>query len=331
MTISMKKSLMAAAFLVPSMAMNVAAAQSYNMTVAGASPGGLWSLLGAGLDSAMKAEFPGSTVTYQTSGGGLANVAVLQRDDASLAIIEDAVLQRARDGEAPFREPTDDIRVLANLYTWAPMQPVMREAFAQEYGIDSFADIGEVKPPITVAINKRGNIASSIAETMLETIGASAEEIESWGGDVIYAASSEQSGLIQDRRADMILNSLFVGHSSLMQAGASVDLTMLPLSEDIVQEVTESTGTTPFVIPGGAYDWLPNDVPTVSISATLAVRSDMDEEQAYDLTKAFYENYEKIANVHPAMKDLSPEIMASVDVIPYHDGALRYLKEAGLR
>ncbi|MBB3142152.1 TAXI family TRAP transporter solute-binding subunit [Halomonas organivorans] len=331
MTMSIKKTLMAAALVVPAMAANVASAQSYNMTVAGASPGGLWSLLGAGLDSAMKAEFPGSTVTYQTSGGGLANVAVLQRDDASLAIIEDAVLQRARDGEPPFREPSDDLRVIANLYTWAPMQPVIREAFAEEYDIDSFADIGEVKPPITIAINKRGNIASSVAETMLETIGASPEELKSWGGDLIYAASSEQSGLIQDRRADMILNSLFVGHSSLMQAGTSVDLTLLPLSDDIVQEITQKTGTTPFVIPGGSYDWAPNDIPTVSISATLAVRSDMDEQQAYDLTKAVYENYEKIANVHPAMRSLTPEIMASVDVIPYHDGAMRYLKEAGLR
>ena len=80
MKITLKKALMTAALVVPSLAMNIAAAQSYNMTVAGASPGGLWSLLGAGLDSAMKAEFPGSTVTYQTSGGGLANVAVLQRD-----------------------------------------------------------------------------------------------------------------------------------------------------------------------------------------------------------------------------------------------------------
>ncbi|MEQ5856891.1 TAXI family TRAP transporter solute-binding subunit [Halomonas sp. YLB-10] len=331
MKLSIKKTLMTAALVLPGLMMNVAAAQSYNLTVAGASPGGLWSLLGAGLDSAMKAEFPGSTVTYQTSGGGLANVAVLQRNDASLAIIEDAVLQRAREGEAPFREPTDDIRVLANLYTWAPMQPVMREAFAEEYDIDSFADIGEVKPPITIAINKRGNIASSVAETMLETIGASPEEVKRWGGDIIYAASGEQANLIQDRRADMILNSLFVGHSSLMQAGTSVDLTLLPLPEEIVQAVTASTGTTPFVIPGGAYEWAPNDVPTVSISATLAVRSDMDEQQAYDLTKAIYENYEKIAGVHPAMKTLSPEIMASVEVTPYHDGAARYLKEAGLR
>ncbi|QOR37974.1 TAXI family TRAP transporter solute-binding subunit [Billgrantia diversa] len=332
MKVSIKNSVMAMALVVPGLMMNAASAQEYNLTVAGASPGGLWSLLGAGLDSALKAEYSGSTVTYQTSGGGIANVAVLQRGDASLGIVEDAVLQLARDGEDPFREAVnDDIRVLSYLYTWAPMQAVIREEFAEKHGISSFEDIAEVKPPITIAINKRGNIASSVAEAMLEAIGAGPEEIKSWGGDIIYAASSEQSGLIQDRRIDMFLNSLFVGQSSIMQAASSVDVNLLPLSEDVIQEVTEKTGTNAFTIPGGAYEWAPDETPTVSISATLAVRSDMDEAMAYNLTKALYENYEKISGVHPAMESLTPEIMANVEVVPYHDGAERYLKEVGLR
>ena len=332
MKISIKKSVMAMALVVPGLMMNVASAQEYKLTVAGASPGGLWSLLGAGLDSAVKAEYPGSTVTYQTSGGGIANVAVLQRGDASLGMVEDAVLQLARDGAAPFREPVnDDIRVLAYLYTWAPMQAVMRKEFAEKHGISSFEDIAEVKPPITIAINKRDNIASNVAETMLEAIGAGPDELKSWGGDIIYAASSEQSGLLQDRRIDMLLNSLFVGQSSIMQAASSVDVKLLPLSEDTIQEVSEKTGTSAFTIPGGAYDWAPEETQTVSVSTALAVRSDMDEEMAYNLTKALYENYDKIANVHPAMESLTPEVMADVDVVPYHDGAERYLKEVGLR
>ena len=78
MKISIRKTLLAA-FVVPGLMMStVSAAESYNLTVAGASPGGLWSLLGAGLDSALKAEYPDSTVTYQTSGGGIANVTIIE-------------------------------------------------------------------------------------------------------------------------------------------------------------------------------------------------------------------------------------------------------------
>ncbi|MCE8014366.1 TAXI family TRAP transporter solute-binding subunit [Halomonas daqingensis] len=332
MKISIKKTVVAMALVVPGLVMNIASAQSYNLTVSGASPGGLWSLLGAGLDSALKENHPGSTITYQTSGGGIANVAILQRDDANLAIIEDSVLQLARDGEAPFREPVnDDVRVLAYLYTWSPMQAVIRESVAERHGIKSFEDIADVEAPLTIAINRRGNIASNVAIAMLETIGAGPDEIKSWGGDIIYAASGEQTSLIQDRRIDMFLNSLFVGQASIMQAASSVDLNLLPLSEETISTVADRSGTNPFIIPGGAYEWAPNDTPTVTVSAALAVRSDMDEEMAYNLTKAFYENYEKIAGVHSAMRALTPEIMASVEVVPYHDGAERYLKEVGLR
>lgn len=304
---------------------------TYKMTVAGASPGGLWSLLGAGIDAAVREEFPGSTITYQTSGGGIANVAILQRDQADMALIHDAELLLAKKGGAPFREPVEDLRVLSYMYTWAPMQGFVRESFAKEHGIETFEDIARVKPPITVAINRRGNIASSVAEDMFNAIGVTAKDIESWGGRLIYAASDEQMSLIQDRRADMILNSLFVRHSSIMQAANAVDLRLVSVSEETIGKVARETGTIPFVIPGGSYEFAPEDTATVSLGAALVVRQDMDEKTAYDLTKALFTHYEKLAGVHPAMNALTQDIMQSIDVIPFHEGAQRYLEEAGLR
>lgn len=327
----LKHSLTALATVGAILSFSPAHAEPYKMTVAGASPGGLWSLLGAGLDAAVREEYPGSTITYQTSGGGIANVAILQRDQADMALIHDAELLLAKKGGAPFRAPVDDLRVLSYMYTWAPMQGFVRESFAEEYGIETFEDIARIKPPITVAINRRGNIASSVAEEMFAAIGVTEKDIESWGGRLIYAASDEQMSLIQDRRADMILNSLFVRHSSIMQAANSVDLNLLPVSETTIDKVTADTGTIPFVIPGNSYDWAPKDAATVSLGAALTVRADMDEQTAYNLTKALFQHYEKLASVHPAMKALTPEVMASIDAVPFHDGALRYLKEAGLR
>lgn len=332
MKTTIKKPLGVMALLLAVLAFNPASAQSYNMNVAGASPGGLWSLLGAGLDSAVREEFPGSTITYQTSGGGIANVAILQRDDADMGIIHDAELLLAKNGSEPFREPAEDIRVLAYLYTWAPMQAFMRETVAERHGIETLEDIARVQPPITIAVNRRGNVASNVAIEMLNAIGVTEEDIESWGGRIIYAASDEQMSLIQDRRADMILNSLFVRHSSIMQAGNSVDLRMLPMTdEDAIARVNERSGTISFTIPEDTYEWSPNSATTVSLGAALAVHERMDEETAYNLTKAIFENYDKLREVHPAMADLTTEVMASIDVVPFHPGAMRYLEEAGLR
>ena len=90
---------------------------AYNLTLCGASPGGLWSMLGAGVDAAVKKSHPGSIVTYQTSGGGFANVGLLEQGKCDLALIHDAEAVLARDGKAPFKEPIDGIRTVAVMYT----------------------------------------------------------------------------------------------------------------------------------------------------------------------------------------------------------------------
>lgn len=309
---------------------SVASAEEYKMTLAGASPGGLWALIGAGVDQAVKAEYPGSTITYQTSGGGIANVALLSRNDSNLAIIHDVELQMANRGRAPFIEPITNLRTLCYLYTWAPMQAVMSKSFAEKYGITNFSDIAKVKPPITITVNKRGNVTAEVALSMLEAIGATQDEIESWGGKIIYAASGEQTSLMQDRRADLMLNGIFVGHRAITQIASSIDVTLLSLSEDTITKVSGEMGVAPFTIPANAYSWEPEEVKGVALGAALVVREDMDEETAYNLTKALFSNYQKISAVHNAMKALTPEVMASLKVVPYHDGAKRYLKESGL-
>ena len=122
---SLKKCLAVSFTTAALLQMPTAQAESYEMTVAGASPGGLWSLLGAGLDSSVRAAYPDSKITYQTSGGGIANIGQLDRNQTDLAIVHDAELLLAKKGESPFREPIDSIRVLSYLYTWAPMQALV--------------------------------------------------------------------------------------------------------------------------------------------------------------------------------------------------------------
>lgn len=220
--------------------------------------------------------------------------------------------------------------MLGYLYTWAPMHVLIRKDFAEEHGIESFSDLADKQAPARIALNKQGNIAAPVGVDMLSHIGITEEVLEGWGGDLIFAASGEQSTLMQDRRIDVILNSLFINHRSIRQAAEAVDLLLLPVSEEVTAATNADMGTQSFTIPGGSYDFQPADVVTPSLGAALVVRADMSDEDAYNITKALFENYEVLANVHKAMNALTPEIMAQQKVVPYHDGAQKYLKEAGL-
>jgi len=306
-----------------------AKAETYNLTVCGASPGGLWSLLGAGIDAAMKAEDSGNTVTYQTSGGGYANVALLEQNKCELAIIHDAEAQIASVGGGPFQAPQDHLTTVAVLYTWAPMQFIVSKDFAEEHGVSSLEDVVEKQAPIRILLNRRGNIASEIGEAMINAAGATLEDIESWGGSVTFAASSEQGDLIRDRRADAILNSLFVGHRSIRQVADAIDVVLLPISQDTAAAVAEEYKINTHVIPGGSYEWAAEDTQTVTLSAQLFARKDADPQLVSDVTTALIENVDKVSGVHKAMAPLDVPLMASSKTVPYHPAAVDAYKAAG--
>lgn len=328
-----RRSVVAALALAAGAALSLpgAARADYNLTLCGASPGGLWSLLGAGVDGAMKAAKPGSTVTYQTSGGGFANVALLQQGKCDLAIIHDAEATAAIKGDEPFSEPITSLRTIAVLYTWAPEQFIVNKSFAEEHGITTMEDIAAKKIPINILLNRRGNVVSAIGESMLEAAGASIEDIESWGGSVTFAASKEQGEMMRDRRADALLNSLFVNHRSIQQLAQAIDVTLIPISEATANEVVEEWNISKYTIPASAYAWNDKDVLTVTVQAQLFVREDADPQMVRDLTTALVEHVDQMQGVHKAMQPLDPELMASATAVEYHPVAAEVYKAKGLQ
>ena len=157
------------------------------------------------------------------------------------------------------------------MYTWAPMQMIMNKDFAEKHGISKLSDIAANKVPVRVLLNKRGNVASQVGASMLDAAGASAADIKSWGGDVVYAASKEQGELMRDRRADVLLNSLFVNHRSIRQLAESLDVVLVDIDSDATATVTGEWNIGSYTIENAAYGWSDGDVVTPTLSAQLFV------------------------------------------------------------
>jgi TRAP transporter TAXI family solute receptor len=306
-----------------------ASAQTYNLTLCGASPGGLWTLLGAGIDAAVKKSFPGSTVTYQTSGGGLANVGLLNDRKCDIALIHNAEAKAAIAGMPPFKAPVDTLATVAQLYTWAPIQIIAPKEYVEKNGLTALKDIAAKKLPVRIVLNKRGNIASAVGESLMIAAGLNQKDVESWGGSVTYAASNEQSDLMRDRRADVMINSLFVNHSSISELASAIDLAILPLVDATVEKVSQEWDIDRYVIKAADYSWNDHDIQTVTIAAQLFTRMDADPKMVGDLTKALVDNVEELRSVHKAMSPLDVKLMASAKTVPYHPAAAAVFKAAG--
>ena len=62
----------------------------------------------------------------------------------------------------------------------------------------------------------------------------------------------------------------------------------------------------------------------------LITHEKVDEETVYQITKTLYEAREKVAGIHPAGNAINPKTAVRQTGTPFHLGAIRYYKEAGI-
>ena len=312
-----------------------AAAQKYNLTVAGYSPGGLVSTIGTGLDAALAAAYPGSTITYQTGSGGLANAMLLEQNKVPLAFIGATELNVAVKGLKPIPKPLTDLRLLVQPYAassrFQATHVLVNKSWADKYGIKTIADIAAKKPPMKVAFNRPGNLDGDVGLAVLEANGISQDDIKKWGGQVVRAASREMTSLMLDRRLDGVVFGISINHPRIREMANGLELVMLPMTEATAKKVADELGAEVCDVKASDYTFLASDSSSVCVGMNLVVRADMDDETAYNITKGIIENSEKYKAAHRLLKKaVTNESLAHKGLIAHHPGAAKYLKEKGL-
>jgi len=325
----MKLSVLAAAAGI-ALSSTMAIAEPVNLTLSGGNPGGLWSLLGAGIDRATKVDDANSVVTYQATGGGFANIGLLGANRTDLGLMHDAEAKIALQGGEPFKAPIENLRAIGYLYNWAPMHFFLERSVAEKYGIDSLDDIAGSGAPLRIGINRSGNITSNVALMMLEEAGVTEESLDKAGGQFVRAGANEQADLIQDGRLDLITNGIFVNHSSFRAVDQNSDVVLLTVPAEIIEATNAAFGTGTMTIPGGSYSNQSADVASVALGAILVATDAMPDDVAASLATSLINNIDEVRAVHSSMKELTPELLATPSVLDFHPAAAEVYRKAGL-
>lgn len=304
-------------------------AANMNITLCGGSPGGLWSLLGAGIDNAVRRVEPGSTVTYQTSSGGFANIVQLAQGKCDLAIVHIGEVLIAARGEEPFKEQTGGIAAVSLLYDWAPMQWVIDKGYATRNNLHSIADLAQSGDKFNLVVNRRGILPSILAEKSMAEAGVTFDSIEAVGGGIQYQGSGTASEIMQDGKADAWVNATFVGSGSINSIAAKRDVTLLSVPKTVIEHMQATYGSKPVTIPAGAYDWLDRDIQTFGAQAALITAENADPEMVKLVARAIFEHIEEIQTVHASMGALDGKLAASISLIDYHPAATEIISNAG--
>ena len=330
MKLAMKQTFFASLAVAAMACFSPAANADQNITLCGGSPGGLWSLLGAGIDAAVREVDPGSNVTYQTSSGGFANIVQLKQKKCDIAIVHVGEVLIAARGDAPFKAPTTGVSAIAMLYDWAPMQWVIDKDYAAKNGLSSIADLKGDKDAFNLVVNRRGILPSILAEASLMKSGVTFKGIEDAGGSVQFQGSKSASTIMQDGKADAWVNATFVGSGSIKSIAAHRKLTLLSVPKDVIDQMVAEYGSKPVTVPKGAYKWLDHDVETFGAQAALIASDDADPKLVALVAKAIVGHQDKIQGVHKAMKAFDGKLLSSITQFKYHPSAAAQIKAAGL-
>lgn len=310
-------------------------AQKYNLTVAGYSPGGLVSTIGAGMDKALATQFPGSTVTYQTSSGGIANGMLIATKKVPMGLIGDHEFPIIYEGRPPYKTPVKNLRLVFKPYVGATRfqisHALVNKAFAERHGLKTFKDLAAKKVPIRIAVNRPGNADGNVAIEFLNAIGYPPAAIEKAGGQIVRAASAEQTSLMLDRRIDGLIFGISYGHPRVREIEKGEPIVMLPFDEATSKAVADKWGGKVCQVKQSEYAFLPADSYSVCMGLGLYVRDDADEALVYNVTKAMYEQIGAFHAAHRLLKQfVTAQTMAEPGMVPHHPGAARFMREKGL-
>jgi hypothetical protein len=252
----------------------------------------------------------------QSTKASVENLNLIQAGKGEIAFTLGDSLKFAVEGnaDAGFASPLDKLRTVAAIYP-----NYVQIVASQESGIKTLADLKGKR--VSVGAPKSGTELN--ARAILTAAGLTYDDL----GKVEYLPFGESVELIKNRQLDATLQSAGLGVSSIRDLASSVAITVVEIPADVVAKIGSPylAGT----IPAGTYEGQTADIATAVIQNYLVSSADVSDDVAYAMTKAIFENLDKMVAAHAAAKGIALDKAAKAPPAPLHPGAERYFKEAG--
>jgi TRAP transporter TAXI family solute receptor len=224
-----------------------------------------------------------------------------------------ALVKLAQEGKAMFKNKANpkfnDIRALFPIPSLT-----MHFVMSQKSGINNFKDMEGKK----VLLGK-GSFGAREGEKYIKLFGLE---------NKVNIANAELSNAVQALKNGQIDGFVTAGSfpaPNVIEAAASTEITVLSLSDE---QITQSKRTK-LVIPAGTYAGQDKEITTTSLPVVAYASTAMDDDTAYALTKAFWNQKNIMSNDSPWWKGVSTQMLVNIEG-KIHPGAVKYYKELGV-
>ena len=275
--------------------------------------GGLFYNLGAPVAQVINSVLPEVNITAEFTEGSTENLRLIGQKKMQLAIISPMIGYFARNGTAMFKDKPVDFRVVARLLPNGNVWTVLKKN-KDIHTIDDFRGH-------KVGIGTGG--IGTVSRLQLEFHGIDIKK------DI--KPFFLPTGALADALKDGSVDVSFLTKELAIMVTATHDIRIIPWRE---KEIDEYVGQKPYfgkyVYPPNTFKGVDYEVLTVDNGIQLICDKDMSDEVVYKLAKALAENLNAVTKIYAPAKALTPAWLASKLGNPFHPGAIKYYKEAGL-
>ncbi len=281
--------------------------------IATGGPAGLYYPYGGGMASIWSKHLPHVNAKAEVTGGSVTNVIQVARGESELGIAMADVVTDAYLGQGRFPEPLA-LRVLFTAYP-----NIVHILTLQENGVKSVGDLRGKR----VSLGAAGSGTAVAAENVVTGLGVSLDEIAP-----VYLSFAETTTALKDGTIDAGFVVGGLGLAAVTELAVTRNLHLVELSDaDLVQLNKQYPAYSGYVIPGGTYNRLDNDVTALGIWSAVVVHEDMPEQLAYELTCTMYKHREALLKVSQVAKAMTLDNIHKLQAVPLHPGSARYVTE----
>jgi len=253
-------------------------------------------------------------VTVEESQGSVQNVKeVMVRTSNYVFTTPPVLIKLAQAGKSKFK--ADDPAKYQSVRSLFPIPSLtMHFVVRADNGIKTFAELAGKN----ILIGK-GSFGAREAAKYFKLFGLEGK---------VKLANAELGSAVQalkNRQIDGFATSGSYPAPNVVEAAAGIGINLLSLSPEQVK----LTKRTELLIPAGTYPGVDYPVTTTSLPVVAYATTAMDDETAYQLTKAYWEQKEKMAQSNAWWGGVSTAMLSNI-YGKLHPGALRYYQEKGV-
>lgn len=295
------------------------AQKDVKLSVATGGTGGVYYPLGGGIANVLSKYLPYAEATAEVTAASVDNCLLVGANKADLAFTMADVGWDAFEGKGKFKQK-QPIASLAVLYS-----NNMHVVTLDGKGIDKVADLKGKR----VSTGAPGSGTEVKALRVLEAYGLDPDK--DMKRDRLGA--SESANALKDGKIDAYFWDGGLPTASITDLGATPGIKMKLVNHgDAVAKMTEKYG--PLYVKGvirpKTYPGQEQEISIAVVWNLLVVNTSMKENVAYDILKTLFDHKPELVAVHQMAQELDVKSQAGNSPIPFHPGAVKYLKEKGI-